>query len=230
MIKELTKAQVESNYSKENQELLAENTWRTVKENLSSSEDNTVFLYVNESIFSFMKEYLEKEDSSVSYEDYLSCRKDNNLESCTIVNEDENLLLIENILLNEMSNLANNTTYYIAEQVTKNVSKNVSYETALKVSEDVSYNTAILVANKVKDESISKISSSLNTLYNGVSNLDDGINNLESGISKFNTEGIGKLSSFVNIDLKNMTYKTKNLIQLSNSYSSFALIEKKKKK
>ena len=30
------------------------------------------------------------------------------------------------------------------------------------------------------------------------------------------------MSSFVNTDLKNMTYKTKNLIQLSNSYSSFA--------
>ena len=56
----------------------------------------------------------------------------------------------------------------------------------------------------------------------GVSKLDDGINELSSGISKFNAEGINKLSKMMNSNVKNVTTKVKNLTKLGEDYASFA--------
>ena len=66
------------------------------------------------------------------------------------------------------------------------------------------------------------ITSSLNTLYNGVSQIDSGINELSDGVSKFNDEGIQKLNKLINGEVKESSTKIKELVKLGEEYQTFA--------
>jgi len=82
--------------------------------------------------------------------------------------------------------------------------------------------------NKIND-STNKISNGLNTItvysnqiYNGMSSIKDGAEELSLGISTYNKEGINKLTSLINNNVKSVVKKVETLSNLSKEYDSFA--------
>ena len=118
------------------------------------------------------------------------------------------------------TNVATNVSVYVAKNVSDAVSVSVSKETAISTANQIVPVLANQVANGVKSASISTITNSLNTLYSGVDELDNGINQLSEGVTKFNNEGIKKLTSTINNDIKPASKRVKELVKLGNEYKS----------
>ena len=93
---------------------------------------------------------------------------------------------------------------------------------AKNVSTSLTPYVAKSTATKVLDLTSKEITSSLSALYAGVDALDNGIQDLNSGITAYNKEGINKLSTLVNNDVKPLVKKVKELIKLGENYTSFA--------
>ena len=81
-------------------------------------------------------------------------------------------------------------------------------------------------------EALNELTNGLNELNTKVSELDlgtkqlkDGISSLDSGLSLFNSQGINKISSLVNNDVKTLEGKIKALGKLSIDYKTFDDIE-----
>ncbi len=70
-------------------------------------------------------------------------------------------------------------------------------------------------------EGMNLLSGYSNQIYGGINQLKNGTNELSNGITKFNKEGINKINSIVNKDIKNTITKTKDLIKLGENYTSF---------
>ena len=60
------------------------------------------------------------------------------------------------------------------------------------------------------------------SLSDGTNTLKDGTQELADGMSKFNNEGISKIVSVVNGDLKNIEGRVEGLKELAKEYNSFA--------
>ena len=142
-------------------------------------------------------------------EDYIACERAKATledvttnESCIKIASDKSI----SAALNALSKSNNETASYVKNRTARKVSDAVSVSvlenTANSVSTSVASSVASLVGNGVKEESVKSITSSLNTLYNGVSQIDSGINELSDGVSKFNDEGIQKLNNLINGDVK----------------------------
>lgn len=97
----------------------------------------------------------------------------------------------------------------------------VAINTISKGASDLANGTGSLLdgSNKLSDGS--------NSLVNGTNTLLDGSNELADGAKKFNDEGVKKISSFVNGDLKNVITRAKKLEELSNDYNKFASEEER---
>ena len=78
-------------------------------------------------------------------------------------------------------------------------------------------------------EGTNTLSSYSNQIYEGIKKLKEGSNELSNGITKYNNEGIQKISSFVNTNIKSTVNKLKQLSYLGNSYTSYAGINKNDK-
>lgn len=61
-----------------------------------------------------------------------------------------------------------------------------------------------------------------NSIYKGIGMLNDGAVTLNNGIKTYNKEGIKKISSLVNNEVKVTTNRVKELSKLGNDYNSFA--------
>ncbi len=216
-IKNLTLNNVEAGYTDEVIAGISDAAWNTVKEDLENSEDATVSGYVTESVTAILGAYLGS--NNLMY--YGACMQGND-QACALLSANgfnkDAVTAFRNQIIASVGDVASKTTYYVAENTSRNVAVQTSKETALKTAGDVSVSLAPMVANEVKDASID----SLNTLYNGIDELDQGINTLATGISKFNSEGISKITDITNNNLKGTTNKIKQLIYLSNEYNSFA--------
>ena len=68
----------------------------------------------------------------------------------------------------------------------------------------------------VLDDTVNTLSDALNKLNNGSKQLSNGMKALSDGLSKYNKEGINKLSNLVNGDVKTLQKKLDALIKLSN--------------
>ena len=82
------------------------------------------------------------------------------------------------------------------------VANSISQEVASKVSVQV----ASKVADQVKDSTLTTVSNNLTKLV--------------QGINKFDSEGIQKITNFVNGDVKNIEAKIEALINISNEYQT----------
>ena len=58
-------------------------------------------------------------------------------------------------------------------------------------------------------------------LNDGANQLANGMNTLNDGLNRYNTEGIQKISGFVNGDLKSLEGKIEALSKLSKEYKTF---------
>ena len=71
-------------------------------------------------------------------------------------------------------------------------------------------------------EGINTLTGYSNQIYEGIGAINDGSNQLYEGISRFNKEGINKISSLVNNDVRTKVNKLHQIVELGNNYSSFA--------
>ena len=74
---------------------------------------------------------------------------------------------------------------------------------------------------KAYDEGMNKALDGANKLKNGSLQIRNGASELSSGISAFDSQGISKIISFVNKDLKSKLNNSKELIKLSKEYQTY---------
>ena len=194
-------------------------TWRAVKDELDNSTDTTIRSYITQSVEAILAFHLGGQTNLFYYSE---CKNDDQNACTALENETgytrEQVDVFVSSTTTSVSNAAINSAYYTAENTSKNVAKSITLETAKGTAESVSTTLAPQVANQVASASIN----SLNTLYNGIDELDQGINTLSTGITTFNNEGISKITSLANGKFRGLTDKVKKLVNLGNTYNSFA--------
>ncbi|HBA37861.1 MAG TPA: hypothetical protein DCY94_03980 [Firmicutes bacterium] len=220
---------VMSTFTDEYKSALGEETWKKVENMLTTEDQKLVEMIssiVNESVTNYLK-------TTGEYEDYLKCKRAEgmlsqgltpdagDLNSCQIIEKDTTLPLIIETSSTAATKAARTASMYTAEKITKIITPMIAEQTAISTAENLSVSLATSVANEVKNASISTISKSLDTLYKGVSTLDDGIKDLDEGITKFNEEGITKLSTTVNGNLEPTVSRLRSVRQLGLNYQSF---------
>lgn len=222
---------INKTYTDKYKESIANSAWEEVKKSMQNSSDTTVEGYVKEAVTNAITNYIEtnyKEDYDKCIAGQLEYSKtgvaNENLLSCKVIEEVKNsneVKLITEAVLSASSSVANKTSMYIAENVSKSVSVNTSVETAKKTATMVSENVSKNVSNAVKDTILKNTVSSLNELYTGISKLDNGIKELDTSLNTYNEQGINEISNIVNNNVKTLSNNVKELTKLANNYKSY---------
>ena len=222
---------INKTYTDKYKESIANSAWEEVKKSMQNSSDKTVEGYVKEAVTNAVTNYIEtnyKEDYDKCIAGQLEYSKtgvaNENLLSCKVIEEVKNsneVKLITQAVLSASSSVANKTSMYIAENVSKSVSVNTSVETAKKTATMVSENVSKNVSNAVKDTILKNTVSSLNELYTGISKLDNGIKELDTSLNTYNEQGISEISNIVNNNVKTLSNNVKELTKLANNYKSY---------
>ena len=222
---------IDKTYTDKYKESIANSAWEEVKKSMQNSSDKTVEGYVKEAVTNAVTNYIEtnyKEDYDKCIAGQLEYSKtgvaNENLLSCKVIEEVKNsneVKLITEAALSASSSVANKTSMYIAENVSKSVSVNTSVETAKKTATMVSENVSKNVSNAVKDTILKSTVSSLNELYTGISKLDSGIKELDTSLNTYNKQGINEISNIVNNNVKTLSNNVKELTKLANNYKSY---------
>lgn len=222
---------IDKTYTNKYKEAIANSAWEEVKKSMQNSSDKTVEGYVKEAVTNAVTNYIEtnyKEDYDKCIAGQLEYSKtgvaNENLLSCKVIEEVKNsneVKLITEAALSASSSVANKTSMYIAENVSKSVSVNTSAETAKKTATMVSESVSKNVSNAVKDTILKNTISSLNELYIGISKLDSGIKELNTSLNAYNEQGINEISNIVNNNVKTLSNNVKELTKLANNYKSY---------
>ena len=222
---------IDKTYTNKYKEAIANSAWEEVKKSMQNSSDKTVEGYVKEAVTNAVTNYIEtnyKEDYDKCIAGQLEYSKtgvaNENLLSCKVIEEVKNsneVKLITEAALSASSSVANKTSMYIAENVSKSVSVNTSAETAKKTATMVSESVSKKVSNAVKDTILKNTISSLNELYTGISKLDSGIKELNTSLNAYNEQGINEISNIVNNNVKTLSNNVKELTKLANNYKSY---------
>ena len=222
---------IDKTYTNKYKEAIANSAWEEVKKSMQNSSDKTVEGYVKEAVTNAVTNYIEtnyKEDYDKCIAGQLEYSKtgvaNENLLSCKVIEEVKNsneVKLITEAALSASSSVANKTSMYIAENVSKCVSVNTSAETAKKTATMVSESVSKNVSNAVKDTILKNTISSLNELYTGISKLDSGIKELDTSLNAYNEQGINEISNIVNNNVKTLSNNVKELTKLANNYKSY---------
>lgn len=221
-------SKISAMFTEEYQKNLQEKTWDEVKQVLNQENEQTKLIeqnitnMVSESFVEFLKESDKYTDYALCEQAKLQGESPETNESCLKIASDKSILAAQKALTNSNSK----TAEYIKEQTAKTVSDNlsvsISKKTAITVAENVAKSTANQVSTGVVKESTQTITNSLNELYNGLDKIDTGINELSEGITKFNTEGITKLTSIINNELNPTSQRVKQLLKLGTEYKSIS--------
>ena len=222
---------IDKTYTNKYKEAIANSAWEEVKKSMQNSSDKTVEGYVKEAVTNAVTNYIEtnyKEDYDKCIAGQLEYSKtgvaNENLLSCKVIEEvksSNEVKLITEAALSASSSVANKTSMYIAENVSKSVSVNTSVETAKKTATMVSESVSKNVSNAVKDTILKNTISSLNELYTGISKLDSGIKELNTSLNAYNEQGINEISNIVNNNVKTLSNNVKELTKLANNYKSY---------
>lgn len=222
---------IDKTYTNKYKEAIANSAWEEVKKSMQNSSDKTVEGYVKEAVTNAVTNYIEtnyKEDYDKCIAGQLEYSKtgvaNENLLSCKVIEEVKNsneVKLITEAALSASSSVANKTSMYVAENISKSVSVNTSVETAKKTATMVSENVSKNVSNAVKDTILKNTVSSLNELYTGISKLDSGIKELDTSLNTYNEQGINEISNIVNNNVKTLSNNVKELTKLANNYKSY---------
>lgn len=212
--------------SEEYTKAIANEAWKEVSKSLNSN-DPKVKEIVTTCVKDSLTGYLKSNDKLA---DAAKCQAfaNNKLDISSLSSEEQTLFLksckqiedTQKVFEASCTNVATEVSVYVAKNVSDAVSVTVSKASAVSTANKIVPALANQVANGVKSASISTISSSLNTLYSGVNELDNGINQLSEGVTKFNNEGIKKLTSTINNDIKPASKRVKELVKLGNEYKS----------
>ena len=148
---------------------------------------------------------------------------------------------IQKTISTKLEDMAKQVAGGTAESVAKQVAPSVAEKTAISVASSVAEEVKEEVLKQVKtqlqtllDEGITPLTAGIKELDKGVSQLKEGTSELNKGagklsdgITKFDNEGISKISNFVNIDLQNLVTRGKKLEQLAKEYDKFSSDEKR---
>ena len=115
-------------------------------------------------------------------------------------------------------------TQYLTSKALIEKMQQIAYSTAVKTAETTATTTTKeLVPTLSETVATETKNTTLKTINNNISTLVDGTKTLAEGISKFDEEGISKVASLVNGDVKTTEEKVKSLIKLGNAYDSFTM-------
>jgi len=148
---------------------------------------------------------------------------------------------VQKTISTKLEDMAKQVAGGIAESVAKQIAPSVAEKTAISVASSVSEEVKTEVLKQVKvqlqtllDEGLTPLTAGIKELDKGVSKLkegtgklNEGAGKLSDGITKFDNEGISKISNFVNIDLQNFVTRGKKLEQLAKEYDKFSTDEKR---
>ncbi len=132
--------------------------------------------------------------------------------------------VVNTIIDNTAKDLANMYTVEFAKQVTTNViQKEFSKDNLESELQKIlaSYETDIEEKLNSLDGAVTTLSTSVSMLNDGANQLSNGMNTLNEGLNRYNTEGIQKISNFVNGDIKSLEGKIEALAKLSKEYKTF---------
>lgn len=124
--------------------------------------------------------------------------------------------------------LAASYTEKLATQIANNlIEKQLKGElTSSELDKELSkYESMINEKLNTVDSSMDSLKSALNQLTNGTESLADGATKLSKGMKQFDEEGIQKIASYVNGDVKDVTARIEKLQELSEEYNNFTMLE-----
>ena len=123
--------------------------------------------------------------------------------------------------------LAEDFTEELANQIASNlIKKQLSGElSGTELDKELSkYEDIINSKLGEVDGQIEKLKDALNQLTAGTDTLENGANELQNGMRKFDEEGIQKIYSIVNNNVRDLQFRVKKLRELSNEYNTFTNI------
>ena len=128
--------------------------------------------------------------------------------------------------------LAEDFTEELANQIASNlIKKQLSGElSGTELDKELSkYDDIINSKLGEVDGQIEKLKEALNQLTAGTDTLENGANELQNGMRKFDEEGIQKIYSIVNNNVRDLQLRVKKLRELSNEYNTFTNIDENAK-
>ena len=148
---------------------------------------------------------------------------------------------VQKTISTKLEDMAKQVAGATAESVAKQVAPSVAEKTAISVASSVAKEVKAEILKQVKtqlqtllDEGLTPLTSGIkeldkgaSKLKEGTSKLNEGASKLSDGITKFDNEGISKISNFVNTDLQNLVTRGKKLEQLANEYDKLSSDEKR---
>ncbi len=221
-------ALINNTFTDEYKQQIEESTWQEVLQNMNPNDSNVISSVTNNTTNAVIS-YLQ---SVNEYNDYINCEtgktivaqggsmSDDQLASCNVIANDKALPYIKEASVNAATNTAKEVSQYVAEKTSKEVASKVALTASQNTVKQVTPTLASDVANNVKKVSLEKLTTSLNSLYNGVEQLDTGIQSISEGITKFNNEGIKNITQLVNNKVIPTSENIKALTELSNDYKS----------
>lgn len=194
------KEKVNSTFTNEYKESIANNTWNTVKENMNPNDEkvveivtdsvtNSVTNAVTNAVKNAINNYLT-ETNQLS--DYVTCEQSERTDASCLNVDYKAIEYIKktaeeaatNAAKNAASTTANKVAGYVSENVSKQVSVQVSIQTANTVAENtaslVSENVAKQVAETAKETAKKETTESLSTLLNHLNELTSGLNEINT--------------------------------------------------
>ena len=131
--------------------------------------------------------------------------------------------LVDKIIDNTAADLSSKYTEEYTNKVVRNVINNSlseeNIDSKLKSVLNI-YEDDINEKVTVIDNTINTLSVSLNKLNDGSKQISTGMNSLSDGLEKYNKEGINKINSLVNGDIKTLQKRMDAIIQLSNEFKT----------
>ena len=128
--------------------------------------------------------------------------------------------------------LAEDFTEELANQIASNlIKKQLSGElSGTELDKELSkYEDIINSKLGEVDGQTEKLKDALNQLTSGTDTLENGANELQNGMRKFDEEGIQKIYSIVNNNVRDLQFRVKKLRELSNEYNTFTNIDENAK-
>ena len=128
--------------------------------------------------------------------------------------------------------LAEDFTEELANQIASNlIKKQLSGElSGTELDKELSkYEDIINSKLGEVDGQTEKLKDALNQLTAGTDTLENGANELQNGMRKFDEEGIQKIYSIVNNNVRDLQLRVKKLRELSNEYNTFTNIDENAK-
>ena len=132
---------------------------------------------------------------------------------------------INNVTDSIIDKTANDLANQYTVEMTKQIINNMINEELNNINVKDELSKILDKYEDVINDKLNIIDDNVNKLTNGVSMLNDGANLLANGLNMYNEQGIKRISSLVNGDVKTIANKIDALIKLSNEYKTFDEIE-----